>query len=260
MKQFEITNFLESKFPNTLASQFDVGKIGLQFGSKDKRIDKIIIALDGTRDVVDEAIEKKCDLLITHHPFMFFPLLSVDYDSAFGKKLLKIFNAKLNVYSMHTNFDTALGGMNDILASLLKLENIRAEKEEIDNDCFIRIGEIAPIKLKDYVSIVNKNLQKSVIRYVGCDEKILKRVGIIGGAGANELNNAIKLGCDCLITGEVKHNQALDALEKGITVIEVSHSVEALFKGYLQEILIKEFPTCEIIISQNESDPFKSFQ
>lgn len=59
-----------------------------------------------------------------------FPLLSVDYDSAFGKKLLKIFNAKLNVYSMHTNFDTALGGMNDILASLLKLEILEQKKKK----------------------------------------------------------------------------------------------------------------------------------
>lgn len=85
MKQFEITSFLESKFPSTLASQFDIGKVGLQFGSKDKQIHKMIIALDATKDVIDEAIEKKCDLLITHHPFLFFPLLSVDYDSALGK-------------------------------------------------------------------------------------------------------------------------------------------------------------------------------
>lgn len=260
MKQFEITSFLESKFPSTLASQFDIGKVGLQFGSKDKQIHKMIIALDATKDIIDEAIEKKCDLLITHHPFLFFPLLSVDYDSALGKKLLKIFHAKLNIYSMHTNFDTAFGGMNDILASILNLTNIKAEKEEIDSNCFIRIGEVPQVKLQDYVSMVNTNLQDFVMRYVGCDEKIITKVGIIGGAGANELNNAIKLGCDCLITGEVKHNQALEALERGIALIEVSHSVESLFKEYLQEMLKKAFPTCEVLVSQKEKDPFKPFR
>lgn len=85
MKQFEITSFLESKFPSTLASQFDIGKVGLQFGSKDKQIHKMIIALDATKDVIDEAIEKKCDLLITHHPFLFFPLLSVVMIVHWGK-------------------------------------------------------------------------------------------------------------------------------------------------------------------------------
>lgn len=104
------------------------------------------------------------------------------------------------------------------------------------------------------------NLQDFVMRYVGCDEKIITKVGIIGGAGANELNNAIKLGCDCLITGEVKHNQALEALERGIALIEVSHSVESLFKEYLQEMLKKAFPTCEVLVSQKEKDPFKPFR
>ena len=91
MKQFEITNFLENKFSPMLASQFDMGKIGLQFGSKNKEINKIMIALDATMDVVDEAIAKNCDLLITHHPFLFYPLLSVDYDSVLGRKLIKVF-------------------------------------------------------------------------------------------------------------------------------------------------------------------------
>lgn len=161
---------------------------------------------------------------------------------------------------MHTNFDTAFGGMNDILASILNLTNIKAEKEEIDSNCFIRIGEVPQVKLQDYVSMVNTNLQDFVMRYVGCDEKIITKVGIIGGAGANELNNAIKLGCDCLITGEVKHNQALEALERGIALIEVSHSVESLFKEYLQEMLKKAFPTCEVLVSQKEKDPFKPFR
>lgn len=259
MKQFEITNFLENKFSPMLASQFDMGKIGLQFGSKNKEINKIMIALDATMDVVDEAIAKNCDLLITHHPFLFYPLLSVDYDSVLGRKLIKVFKTKLNLYSMHTNFDVASEGMNDILAKILKLTDIKIEKEVVDNNCFLRIGKTASTSLKNYVAHVAKTLNEGVIRYIGNDDKIIEKVGIVGGAGGSELMNAIKANCDCLVTGEVKHNQAIDAIENGIAVIEVSHYVESFFKEYLQQILKEAFPNCEILTSNVEKDPFKHF-
>ena len=98
MKQKELTKFLQENYPESLASSFDLGKIGLQFGSEDKEISKVMITLDATNDVIDEALENKCDLIISHHPFMFNPMLSINYYSIYGKKILKVLDNRLNLY------------------------------------------------------------------------------------------------------------------------------------------------------------------
>ena len=124
MKVKEIVDFLLEKYPLELASSFDHGKVGLQFGSMSKEVKKVMICLDGTTDVIDEAINNNVDLLICHHPFLFSPILNLDYNSPLGRKMLKVFKSELNIFAMHTNFDTALNGMNDHLAEILELENV----------------------------------------------------------------------------------------------------------------------------------------
>ena len=234
MKLAEIIKILQEKYSPELASSFDIGKIGLQFGTANAEVKKIMVALDGTSAVVDEAIENHVDLLLTHHPFMFNPMLSLNYDSPFGVKMLKVFKNKLNIYAMHTNFDTAVDGMNDMLAKKLNLANIHAQKEEIDGSCFLRIGDTTPMDLEKYVQIVLEKLNEPGARVVGNPSKKIKKVGIVGGAGASELMLAKNLGCDCLITGEIRHNNAIDAIENNFAIIEVSHSIEALFKEYIK--------------------------
>lgn len=256
MRQTKITHYLENLYPANLASNFDFGKIGLQFGSKEKDIKKVMIALDGTTDVIDEAVKNKVDLLITHHPFMFNPLLNLDYDSPFGKKLAKVIENKLNIYSMHTNFDTAIGGMNDVLANNLGLINIHPHKDEVDSSCFIRIGNTEQVTLGEFAKIVMVNLNEPTCKIIGDKDKIISKVGIVGGSGASELMLAIRHKCDCLVTGEIKHNQMLDAIEYDIALIEVSHSVERLFKETLKNNLKENFPELEVILSENDNIPY----
>lgn len=255
MKQIEITKFLNSIYPEELASGFDNGKISLQFGSNNKEIKKIIIALDGTINVVNQAIENNCDLLITHHPFMFSPLLSINYDSIMGQKLIKVLSNKLNIFSMHTNFDVGNNGMNDILANKLNLSNIHFIKDELDSSCLMRIGEIEETKLSVLANNVLNNFNQSSVKTIGDLDKKIKTIGIVGGAGSSEINNAIRYKCDCFITGEIHHHIALEAIEQGICMIEVNHFVESLFKENLKEILLNKFPDLEIILAE-EKDPF----
>ncbi len=258
MHIMKIINYLQEKYPTGLASSFDLGKIGLQFGSKKSEIKKIMIALDGSNDVIDEAIEKKVDLLITHHPFLFNPMLSMDYDSPFGQKMLKVFNHRLNIFAMHTNFDTAQEGMNDLLATLLGLTNIHAEKDEIDGSCFLRMGNIEPTSLLEFSNQVVKLLMLDGARVIGDKNKMIQKVGIVGGGGSSDLFNAIFHQCDCFITGEIRHNNALDAIDHNISIIEINHDVEALFKTYLKDKLVDAFKNedVEIITSEVEKSPF----
>lgn len=257
MKITKIINVLQEKYPQSNASAFDNGKIGLQFGSYLADVKKIMIALDGTMDVIEEAITNDVDLLITHHPFMFNPMLSMNYDSPFGKKMLKVFDNRLNIFAMHTNFDTSRNGMNDILAKLIGLNNVHAEKEEIDSTCFLRMGEIKPTSLLEFTNYVLKSLNTDGARVIGDKDRIIKKVGIVGGGGSSELFNAIFHNCDCFITGEIRHNNALDAIDNDIAIIELNHDIESCFKVFLKNELEKIIDSdVEIIISKKEKTPF----
>lgn len=257
MKTSQLVNFLLEKYPLSTAYDMDMGKIGLQFGSMNSEVKKVMIALDGSLAVVEEAISKNVDFLLLHHPFLFYPMLNLNYDTPVGKKMTLVFKNKLNVFAMHTNFDVGADGMNDILAKKLGLKNIRMIDEVVSNKTILRIGEVEEIKLSDFVKVASTNLEETSTRYVGNDDKIIKTVGIVGGAGSSELFSALINKCDCLVTGEIHHHQAYDALENGIAIVEVSHAVERHFACEVQKVLEKEFPEVEFIVSENNINPFK---
>lgn len=256
MKTSEIVNYLVSKYPQNIASDIDTGKIGLQFGSMNKEVKKVMIALDGSLKVIEEAAQKNVDLIILHHPLLFYPIINLNYDSPLGRKLKLLLSNNINVFSMHTNFDVANGGMNEILANILKLKNIRMVHSEVSKESLIRVGEIEPLKLSDFAKKASEVFLENTVRYVGSPDKEIKTVGIVGGAGSSELFTALRNGCDCLITGEVHHHQAYDALENGIALVEVSHSVERHFASVVKEDLENKFNNINIFVSDNNINPF----
>ncbi len=253
----DITNYLLTKYPTSLASSFDLGKVGLQFGSLKQEVKVVMLALDGSTKVIDEAIMNDVDLLITHHPFMFNSMLSMDYDNPLQEKIKQVIKNDLNVFSMHTNFDVAEGGMNEILAKRLGLKNIRFVGDTLNNESFIRTGEVDEISLNDFLEVVKEKLKVDGLRYTGSLNKKIHKVGILAGSGGFELYLASRLHCDAFITGEVKHNQALDAVDLNLSLIEVSHAVERLYKEKVKAELEKEFPNVTFILANNDTDPLK---
>lgn len=254
----DIVSYLDSKYAPALASSFDIGKIGLQFGSYEAVVTKALITLDGSSEVVKEALDNGAQMLICHHPFMFNSLLSLNYDSPMGQKMLNVMQNKLNIFAMHTNFDVSCEGMNDILANILGLTKVHAEKEEIDSESFLRVGYVNPVPLQDFAKHVKVCFNEPMVRVVGDMNKTIKKVGIVGGAGSSELFKAIRQGCDVLVTGEIRHNNAIDALDYNIAIVEVSHSVERLFKQFVKDDLQIAFPEVEFILASKDTDPFKT--
>mgnify|MGYP003295797721 CR=1 FL=1 len=250
----DIVTFLLNKYPLSLCDDIDKGKVGLQFGSLEQNITKILIALDGTNQVIDEAIENNCEMIITHHPFVFNPILNLDYDTGFSKKLLKVFNNKLNMFSMHTNFDAGNDGMNDILSNIIGMKNVHTT---INNN-YLRIGEIDEMSLYEFAEALYKTFDKTSVRICGNPNKKIKKVGIIAGGGRSFTHQAINEKIDCFISGEFHHNNGIQALEEDLCLIELSHYIESNFKSFVYNLLTENFPDIEFIISTNEEDPFKT--
>lgn len=252
----EILAFINELYPLTNASDFDKGKVGMQFGSQDAKVKKVILALDTTIEVVDEAILQGANLIISHHPFMFAPLLNLDYDSPFGKKLLKVMKNELNIMAFHTNFDVAEDGMNDTLANLLDLKDIHYITNEINPDAFLRVGSTSTT-LEELIKKVKKVYHQDAVNYVGSLNKQINSVGIVGGSGSSEFYEALNAGCDVFITGQIPHHLGLEAKYYDMALIEVSHAVEFFGVKHLKEVLEQKFPDVEFILSSVDADPFK---
>ena len=252
----EIFDYLTNLYPLENGSSFDQGKIGLQFGNLEDEIKGVICCLDVTMDVIDEAIKKDANLIISHHPFMFQPLLNLRYSSPLGKKIMKIINHKINIMAFHTNFDVGQDGMNDILAKKLGLTNIQYTTPFINQDSFLRIGEVNPVSTRDYLEIIKKSFNLSFLKVAGPLDKMIKRVAIVGGAGSSDFYEAMKLNVDLYISGELHHHQGIEAFDFDTVLVEVPHAIEFYGVEELYNRLSQTFKQLKWFLFGNHYDPF----
>lgn len=262
MKIKDVTNYLEQRFPIDLAYDFDKDRIGLVIGSFDIELKNVLLTLDLTMEVVNEAINKNCNLIISHHPYLFDPLYRIHFDTIKGKVIRKMFEHNISLYAMHTNLDCGEGGVNDTLAKLLSIKDIKVINNEIKQGNLLRYGEIAPTTVKDYSEYIKKTFNLKGIRVVGEENKIIKTVGVIGGSGAHpsEINDAIRLGLDAYVTGEVHLNNAIDAFDHNLVIFEVNHGVEKFVMYPLKEDLEKDLSLeNKVFVSNINTDPLISY-
>jgi len=196
MELVKIVKILEEIAPPELADNFDEGRIGLILGLG-KNIERIAVALDANSYVLKKAADMKADLLITHHTLIFHPINKISKSLAASLKLA--LENGISLYSMHTNYDRAEGGINDVLAARIGLKNIEAV--EIG-----RIGEIEPCSSAELASRVSECLQTPVM-YAG-EKKGIRRVMVIGGSGFREefLEIARANRVDAFVSSELKHD------------------------------------------------------
>lgn len=257
----DICNFLEEKFPKANAEDFDQPRIGLTIGSFNIEVKGVLLALDLNNDVVNDAIEKGCNLIITHHPFIFDPLYKVLFESEKGEIIRKMFENNISTFSMHTNLDVGANGVNDTLAEMLGIENYNVINGEKIKGNYLRYGNIKSMTLKDLAIKVKNDLNLSGVRIYGDSNKIINSIGVVGGSGAHasDIYNALSVGIDCFITGEIKLNIAQFADYHNLSLIEVNHGVEkyALYKvrDLLNDFIKEEV---KIIVTEIETDKFKT--
>ena len=169
MKLELIVNKLDELYPSYLKASYD--NVGLMVGSLNKEVKKIMIALDLTREVMDEAIGEKVDLILTHHPLLFRPLYSIDTDKDPGSIVKDLIKYDISLYAMHTNFDTVR--MNDLLGELLGIKDreLLSEKE----NCGI-VGKTDIHNLNDFINHVKSCFMLDEIYYVGNTSVKVNRV------------------------------------------------------------------------------------
>ncbi len=220
MKAKEIITVLEELAPPEKALSWD--SIGLQVGSRETEVDAILVCLDLTAPVLQEAQEKQCQMIVTHHPFLFRPLPSLCTETGRGKLVRDVAASALAVYAAHTNWDIADGGVNDALAARLGLTAIRKDRSGQH-----RFGELAvPASYSDFAKQVVQSLGCGGIQMVLPQEVIggkVKRVGVSCGSFDGEWDWITEERLDILVTGELKHSDAVSFALEGSAVLCAGH-------------------------------------
>ena len=237
-----IYDYINSIAPFETQEEWD--NSGHLIGDFRKEVKKCVMALDATKEVCLFAKEVEADLVLTHHPIIFGGIDCVKSDSA----VYTLANAGIAQISAHTNFDIADGGINDNLAGILELDNIKSVEGS-----FIRIGELdMEMSIDDFAQYVADKLDCNGIRYTEM-EKLIKTVAVGGGACEEETEIAMQYA-DCFVTGDMKYHKMLDAAEDGFAVISAGH-FETENKAFLmlKEKLEKIFTDVEFISAPCEN-------
>ena len=259
----DILNFVEHLAPRYMKCDWD--NVGLLCGRKDKKVKKILVALDPFRSVIEEAIEIGADCIVTHHPLIFRnPLMAVNEDSETGRCVLTLMEHGIAAINAHTNYDLAPGGVNDVLARTLGLQNIEVihpEGEDAQGRPYglLRCGTVGEIALKAFLVGVKEHLDCEGLRYVDSGKPV-RKVAVGGGSCADEMYDALAAGCDTFVTADVKYNQFRTAFELGLNLIDAGHfHTENPSMPPLAEKLRAEFPGVEVVFSEKHRDCMKFF-
>lgn len=249
MKIREIYNCIDKIAP--FDSQCEWDNSGLLIGSPDTEISKIGFALDAVPFVIEEAAEKGCGLIVTHHPVIFNPLENIDIKSP---AYLAIKNG-ISILSVHTPFDKSCPGVNTVLTDLLGIKNSKQITEDGDAS-ILRIGELSKeTSEKEFADKIAKTLGGAVI-YSECRHSI-KKVAVCGGAGGDFFDEAKKAGADALVTGEAKHHEFIDAEIAGITLYAAGHfKTENPAMETLKKYVEKETGADCVMLSQPKTTRF----
>lgn len=254
----DIAVFLEQFAPSHLAEDWD--NVGLLVGDGEREIARVMTCLTITPESAEEAIASRADLIVAHHPLPFRPLKRVTSQTTPGRLLLSLIEHRIAVYSPHTAFDSAAGGINALLAEGLGLGNVRPLQPRGDEACpwgAGRMGEYErPIALEQVVTRLKQFLGIERMQVVGDLSSPIHRAAVGCGSAGQFLADASQQGCNLLVTGETNFHTCLEAGALGMALVLPGHFASERFAvERLAEILARQFPALTVWASRNERDP-----
>ena len=224
-----------------LPLQEDWDNAGLQIGLTEAEASGALLCLDVNEDIVDEAIAKGCNIIVSHHPLLFRGLKCISGDDYVQRSVIKAIKHDICVVSMHTNMDNARGGVNFKMAEKLGLDDVRFFAEKHGEDAGSGVVGMLPIPMSasDFIKHVKQTFG---VECAMCNELLqrpLSRVAICGGAGDFLLPQAISEGADAFITGEM-HYHVYFGNEQKIQICVIGHYQSEQFTSEIFKSIISE--------------------
>ena len=235
----------------------DWDNVGLNCGHMDRPVTKILVALDPFPHVCREAKEIGADLLVTHHALIWKPGFITDANAQGRNTLFLVENGIAHI-NAHTNLDQAPGGVNDVLAAKLGLENVEIVNPQ-NGIGLMRCGDVAAQTLENFLATVKEQLDCDGLRYVD-GGKPVRKVAVGGGSCAGGMWEVLAAGCDTFVTADIKYNQFWDAQDLGINLIDAGHfHTENPVVAVLADKIAAAFPEIQVEISKTHTDCMKYY-
>lgn len=226
----QITDKIAEFAPLELAETWD--NVGLMLGSQSRECTGVMLALDLTPSVIEQAISEECNLIVTHHPFFFSAIKRIDTDESKGAMIAALLKNDITVYSAHTNLDECENGLCMTLAKTLGGEDIEGNGVGV-------LCNVKPTTLVDFAKKVAKTLGDESVKFVGDENTPISRVFCICGGGASDsAYECAKRTADVFVTGDFKHHLYVQSESDGFPIVEFSHyHSEIIVTELLQNIL-----------------------
>ncbi len=224
-------------------------------------VERILTCLEISDSVVEEAVRKKADLIVTHHPLFFSKLSAVRADDVAGAQTIRLIRNSISLYSAHTSFDSAAHGTNQDLAEKLGLKDI-CPMYPSETDPAAGMGRYGtfeePVPFDEFLRKVTEVCGQSLIRCAGKAPEMVRKAALCTGAGSEFMDDAFAGGADVYLTGDVKYHEARHADDLGKCVIDAGHyGTEVLFAENMAALLRDRLgDQAEILVSETDINPF----
>ncbi len=251
IKVKDVYDFLDCIAPFETALSFD--NCGIIAGNEKDDVSKILVALDITPEVIEEAKALGANLIISHHPVIFKPLKQIDFKSPISA-LCKL---GINAICAHTNLDIAKNGVNFQLASKLKLNNLSPLTYEEGKPMGLTGDLEVHLSCKDFAKYVKENLSCDGVRYTDSKKEILK-VAVCSGSGGEFVQQAAESHADAFVTGEIKHSHIIQANRENLMIVDAGHfKTENVIVKPLTDIISEKFSNIPVYSSNTCTDKIK---
>lgn len=254
----DVWQFIRQIAPDEMAMEWDTN--GLSYGNTAWEVRTVLVSLDLTLPVVQEAERLGAELIVTHHPLLFTPVRQLNDTTPEGSLVLALAQSKIAALNAHTSLDCAPGGVNDCLAQAIGLQgteilDVRGRDAQGNAYGLGRIGEVPPCPLPEFAREVKTRLNAPGVRFAD-GGKTVRRVAVGGGACGDAVEKVKALGCDTFVTADLKYHQFLLAHALGVNLIDAGHfSTENVVCPYLAARLQEEFPDLRVKISETHKTP-----
>ncbi len=256
MKAIQIIRAIEKVAPLSFQDDFD--NSGLQVGSILSDVDKVLVCLDVTEEVVDEAIAGGCQMIVSHHPLLFHPLKQVCGFTYQQRCVIKALGAGVAIYSAHTSLDNAPGGVNHKMAEIIGLQDIQWLQPKDGGVAGSGLVGMLPVPETDcaFLRRLKELFKVESLRHSECSGALVSKVAVCGGAGAFLLREALAQDADCFITGELHYH---DFFENGNTLLaELGHYQSEQFTiDLLCSIIAGACPDVTLVSTTINTNPIR---
>ena len=258
MKVKDIINIIEEFAPLNLQEKWD--NSGLCIGSPEDEVSSVLIGLDCTSELVDEAIACGADMIVTHHPLIFSGLKKISPEDMVGAAVIKAIKAGISIYAAHTSADKVIAGVSGAMAAKLGLENVTILDEDGEGTGLGVVGDLPqPMTSQEAVDLVKERFNLKAMRCSKPIEGMVSRVAMCGGSGGSLIAAAKASGAQLYLSGDISYHNFFTP--EGFMIMDIGHyESEIEIVDILFSLIKKKIPTFAVRITQNlNSNPIYYF-